>query len=134
MVKQFGLYCNGKLFGLDRNENLERGNRVLANMNFGKIITLIALLIKAFTDHKAPQESTTKNRNYSNKSKIKRKKSRINYYVNCVATFDLALSGDIELNPGPDSNAHNNRTKYSLCKKGVGATRNNVFNVRNAVT
>ena len=72
-----------------------------ANMNIGKIITLIALLQTAFSDHKAPQESTSKSRNYSNKSKIKRTKFRINYYANCVAAFNLALFGDIELNPGP---------------------------------
>ena len=110
MVRQFGLYCNGKLFGLDRNGKLERGNQVLAN-----IITLIALLLTAFTDHKMPEESTAKSRNYSNKSKIKRTKSRIKYYANCVANFNLALSGDIELNPGPGSNARSN--------KGVGITR-----------
>ena len=89
-------------------------------MNIGKIINLIALLL---TDHKAQQESTTKSRNNSNKSKIKRTKSRINYYANCAATFNLALSGDIELYPGPGSNVRNNTPKCSLCKKGVGTTR-----------
>ena len=92
-------------------------------MNIGKIITLIALLLTAFTDHKAPQESTTKSRNYSNKLKIKRTKSRINYYATCVDIFNLALSGDIELNPGPGSNARNNTPKCSLCNKGVGTIR-----------
>ena len=123
MLRQFELYCTGKLFGLDRNGKLERRNRVLANMNIGKIITLIALLLTAFTNHKAPQESTTKSRNYSNKSKIKRTKFRINYYANCVATFNLALSGDIELNPRPGSKTGNNTSKCSLCNKGVGTTR-----------
>ena len=84
---------------------------MLANMNIGKIITLIALLLTAFTDHKASQESITKIRNYSNKSKAKRTKSRINYYANCVASFNLALSDDIELNPGPGSKARNNTLK-----------------------
>ena len=95
-------------------------------MNIGKIITLIALLLTAFTDHKAPRESTTKNQkgiNYSNKSKIKRTKSRISYSANCVATFNLTLSGDIELNPVPDSNARNKYQKCFLCNKGVGTTR-----------
>ena len=92
-------------------------------MNISKIITLIALLLTIFTDHKAPQESTTKSRNYSNKSKIKRTKSRKNYYANCVATFNLALSRDIEFNPGPGSNARNNTPKCFLCNKGVGTTR-----------
>ena len=92
-------------------------------MNISKIITLIALLLTIFTDHKAPQESTTKSRNYSNKSKIKRTKSRINYYAKWVATFNLTLSGDIELNPGPSSNARNNTPKCSLCNKGVATTR-----------
>ena len=115
--------ANRKLFGLDRNEKLERGNRVFANMNTGKIITLIALLLTAFTDHKAHQESTTNSRNYGHKSKIKRAKSRIIYYANCVGTIYLALSGDIELNPGPGSNTRNNTPKCSLCNKGVGTTR-----------
>ena len=123
MVRQFVLFCNRKLFELDRNEKLERENRVLANMNIGKIITLIALLLIAFTDHKAPQESTTKSQNYSNKSKIKRTKCRINHYANCVATFNLVLSGNIELNPRPGSNARINTPKCSLCNKGVGTTR-----------
>ena len=65
-LRQFELYCNGKIFWLDGNGKLERRNRALANMNIGKIITLIALLLTAFTDHKAPQESTNKSRNYSN--------------------------------------------------------------------
>ena len=89
-------------------------------MNIGKIITSIALLLTAFTDHKAPQESTTKSQNYT---KIKRTKSRINYYANWVATFNLTLSGVIELNPGPGSNARSNTPKCSSCSKGVGTTR-----------
>ena len=47
----------------------------------------------------------------------------MNYYANFVATFNLTLSGDIELNPGPSLNAPNNSPKYSLCKKGVATTR-----------
>ena len=70
---------------------------------------------------KRPQESSTKSRNYSNKSKIKRTKSRINYYANCVA--NLALSDDIELNPGPGSSTRNNTPKCSLCNKGVVTNR-----------
>ena len=85
--------------------------------------TLIALLLAAFTNHKATQESTTKSPNYSNKSKSKRTKSRIDYYANCVAIFNLALSGNIELNPGPGSNTRNNTAKCSSCNKGVGTTR-----------
>ena len=96
---------------------------MFANVNIGKIINLIALLLTALTDHKAPQESTTKSWNYSNKSKIKRTKSRLNYYANYVATFNLALSGDTEINPGPGANACNNAPKCSLCNKGVSKTR-----------
>ena len=40
-------------------------------MNIGKIITLIALLLTAFTDHKVPQDSTAKSQNYSKKPKEK---------------------------------------------------------------
>ena len=96
---------------------------MLVNMNTGKIISLIALLLTAFNDHKAPQESTTKSWNYSNKSKVKRRKSRIKYYATCFVTLNLALSGDIELNPGPGSYACNNTPTFSLYNKGVGTTR-----------
>ena len=34
-------------------------------------------------------------------SKIKRAKTRIIYYNNSIATFNIILSGDIEQNPGP---------------------------------
>ena len=95
---------------------------MLANMNIGKIITLTASLITAFTSHKASEESTAKSRNYSNKLKIKRTKSRINYYANCVAALNLVLSVDIELNPGPGSNACNNTPKCSLCNREVSTT------------
>ena len=67
---QLGLYCKGKLFGLDRNGKLDRANQAFANMNIGKIITLIALLLTAFSDHRAPQKSIPKSQNYSSKLKI----------------------------------------------------------------
>ena len=90
----------------------------------------IALLLTAFNDHKLPQESTTKSRNYSNESKIKRTKSRIDYYATTihttVATFNFALSDEIEFGPEPGSNARNNTPKCSLCNKGVRTTRKHV--------
>ena len=51
--------------------------------------------------------------------KLKRVKSRINYYANSVATFNLLLSGDIEENPGPGLRA----PKCTECEKGVGTNR-----------
>ena len=67
------------------------------------------------------------------KTKIKRSKSRIGYYANSCATFQLVLSGDIELNPGPGSNARTNSKKITrskqkpspctVCWKGVGTNR-----------
>ena len=70
-----------------------------------------------------PKIVPTKTRITAVNKKIKRKKSRINCYANCVATFNLALSGDIELNPGPGSNPRNSTSKCSFCNKGVGTNR-----------
>ena len=47
----------------------------------------------------------TKERNLQRYSKIKRSKLRIIYYANTSATFNLILSGDIEIDPGPGFSA-----------------------------
>ena len=44
----------------------------------------------------------TKERNLQRYNKIRRSKLLIIYYANTSATFNLILSGDIEINPGPD--------------------------------
>lgn len=46
---------------------------------------------------------------------LKRGKSRVLYYSNCSATFNLILDGDIEVNPGPGFVA----PKCSTCSKVV---------------
>ena len=67
--------------------------------------------------------------------KVKRSKSRISYYSNHTATHQLTLSGDIELNPGPQMRSGRSTLvnkkqksittspKCSLCSKGVGSNR-----------
>ena len=55
------------------------------------------------------------------KNKIKRAKSRIVYFSNTVATYNVILSGDIETNPGLRS--RNKIPKCTVCWKGVGANR-----------
>ena len=47
--------------------------------------------------------------------KTKRHKHPTAYYSNSAATFNIILSGDIHVNPGPGSNA----TKCSACEKNV---------------
>lgn len=47
-------------------------------------------------------------------------KKRTTYYHNSTASFNIVLSGDIEINPGPG--IHNN-PKCSACQKGVGTNR-----------
>ena len=48
-------------------------------------------------------------------SKIKRAKTRIIYYNNSIATFNVILSGDIEHNPGPSLP----KSKCPRCDKTV---------------
>ena len=57
------------------------------------------------------------------KNKIKRAKSRIVYYSNTVATYNVILSADIETNPGPGLRSRNKIPKCTVCWKGVGANR-----------
>ena len=53
--------------------------------------------------------------NLQRHNKIKRSKLPIIYYANTLATFDLILSGDIEINPRPGFNA----PKCTVCGKVV---------------
>ena len=57
------------------------------------------------------------------KNKIKRAKSRIVYYSNTVATYNVILSGDIETNPGPNLRSRNKIPKCTVCWKGAAANR-----------
>ena len=49
------------------------------------------------------------------KKKIKRTKSSVQYYSYCIATYKIILSGDIEINPGPDLF----KSKCQVCDKAV---------------
>lgn len=72
-------------------------------------------------------------------TKIKRCNARISYYPNSCKTFQLILSGDVELNPGPQmrsghSTLNNKKQKSitaapkcSLCIKGVGSNRKRLY-------
>ena len=48
---------------------------------------------------------TTKERNLSRYNKMEKSKLPFIYYANTSATFNLILSGDIEINPGPGFSA-----------------------------
>ena len=57
------------------------------------------------------------------KEKIKRAKSRIVYYSNTVATYNVILNGDIETNPELGLRSRNKIPKCIVCWRGVGANR-----------
>ena len=75
----------------------------------------MTLIITAFNVIHVPIDDASY-RDIIKQPKIKRTKSRVNYYANSVATFNLILSGDIEQNPGPSP-------KCTECEKGVGTNR-----------
>ena len=56
-------------------------------------------------------------------SKIKRAKTRIIYYNNSIATFNIILSGDIEQNPGPGLP----KPKCPKCDKTVRCNQNRLI-------
>ena len=58
--------------------------------------------------------------------KIKRHKHPPAYYSNSTTTFNIILSGDIHVNPGPGLNA----TKLSACEKPLNVIKN-VLSVTN---
>ena len=45
---------------------------------------------------------------------------------NSVASYNLILSGDVELNPGHGSHIKNNVAKCNICNKAVGTNRKHV--------
>ena len=73
-----------------------------------------------------PQESIVTSKHPCKKSAIKKSKCPITYYPNSVASYNLILSGDVELNPGPGSCVKNNAAKCSICNKAVGTNRKRV--------
>ena len=70
-----------------------------------------------------PQDSIVTLKQRCKKSEIKISKYPINYYANSVASQNLILSGDVELNPGPGSPVKNNAARYSIWNKTVGTKR-----------
>ena len=96
-------------------------------MNFSLFIIVLIALFQTITDIKdVSQDSILKWKNPHNKNKIKRAKSRVNYYANCIATYNLILAGDIELNPGPGLHAKPKTPKCNVCDKAVGTNRKRV--------
>ena len=54
-----------------------------------------------------PQDNIVTSKHRCKKSKIKRSKCPISYYTNNVASYNLILDVDVELNPGPGSRVKN---------------------------
>jgi hypothetical protein len=62
------------------------------------------------------------------KRKLRRSKSRIQYYPNSTASFQLLLcDGDIELNPGPDSDSTRSHQKHRSIR--TNGTNSNIFSI-----
>jgi len=83
------------------------------------LMTLIALATSIHTssiDYVIIEGNKTLNEIKTSQLKIKRTKSRVSYYANSDATFNIILSGDIGRNPGP-------APKCTECNKGVGTNR-----------
>ena len=95
-------------------------------MNIEIVFLLLLIITKALrfeglliTDEFEPQYRSWR----PLKNKIKRAESRIVYYSNTVATYNVILSGDIETNPGPGLRSRSKIPKCTVCWKGVGANR-----------
>ena len=72
------------------------------------------------------QDSISKQKNHLKKNKIKRGKSRVNYYASYIATCNLILAEDIELNPGPGLHPKPKVPKCNICDKAVDTKRKRV--------
>ena len=90
------------------------------------LIFLIVVISISSVINDIPQESIVTSKHRCKKSEIKRSKCPINYYANSIASYNLILSGDVELNPVPGSHAKNNAAKCSICNKAVGTNRKHV--------
>ena len=75
------------------------------SLSFSSLIAVISIL-PVIND--IPQDSILISNNRCKKSEIKRSECLLNYYANSVASYNLILSGDVELNPGPGSRVKNN--------------------------
>ena len=96
-------------------------------MNLSLLIIVLIALFQTITDIKdVSQDSILKWNNHLKKNKIKRGESRVNYYANHIATYNLILAGDIELNPRPVLHTKPKAPKCSVCDKAVGTNRKQV--------
>ena len=96
-------------------------------MNFSLLIIVLIALFQTTTDIKdVSQDSILKLKNHLKKNKTKRGKSRVNYYVSHIATYNLILAGDIEINPGPGLHPKPKAPKCNVCDKAVGTNRKRV--------
>ena len=93
-------------------------------MNFSIFIIVSISLFQTITDIKDVfQDSILKWKNHLKKNKTKRSKSWVNYYANHIATCNLILAGDIELNPGPGLHPKPKATKCNVCDKAISENR-----------
>ena len=90
------------------------------------LLFLIVVISISSVVNDIPQENIVISTHRCKKSSAKRSKCPINYYGNSVASYNLILSGDVELNPGPGFRVKNNAVKCSICNKAVGAIRKRV--------
>ena len=96
-------------------------------MNFSLLITVLIALFQTKTDIKnISQNNILKWKNHLKKNKIKRGKSRVNYYANHIATYNLVLAGDIYLNPGPGLHPKLKASKCNVFDKAIGRNRKRV--------
>ena len=90
------------------------------------LLFLIAVISISSVINDIPQDSIVTSKHRCKKSEIKGSKCPINYYANSIASYNLILSGDVELNPGPGSRVKNNAAKCSICNKAVGTNSKHV--------
>ena len=90
------------------------------------LLFLIAAISVSSVINDIPRDSIVTSKHRCKKSETKRSKYPINYYANSVASYNLILSGDVELNPRPGSRAINNAAKCNICNKAVGTNRKRV--------
>ena len=80
------------------------------------LILFSSILITVVKASTASQDISMPSKRLVNlKKHIKRTKSSVQYYSNCIATYRIILSGDIETNPGPGLR----QPKFQDCDKIV---------------
>ena len=83
----------------------------LYNMERFSVILFLSILIAVVKT----SSTASKYISMQAKKKIKRTKSSVQYYSYCIATYKIILSGDIEINPGPDLF----KSKCQICDRAV---------------